>query len=97
MGCAFDMYSTSWTDRSYVITLFVLCWFIPLLVIFMAYIGIVYRVRHSFVENEVIDNCSNGHLKNNERRSRDLHRESEISGSAVSYSQRASYFFQTLI
>lgn len=29
MGCAFDSFSTSWGDRSYVITLMVFCWALP--------------------------------------------------------------------
>ena len=51
MGCAFDLYSTSWNDRSYVATLLVFAWFIPLIVIFTSYIGIIYHIRHSTVKN----------------------------------------------
>lgn len=89
MGCAFDMHSTSWMDRSYVMTLFVLCWFIPLLVILVAYIGIIYRVRHSYVINELPDNCSSVLLENCERSTR-FQRDSEISRSTLTYSQRVS-------
>ena len=49
MGCAFDAFSTSWNHRSYIVTLFVVAWFIPLIVIFRTYNGIIHRVRHSFV------------------------------------------------
>ena len=45
MGCAFDMFSTSWTARSYVLVLFIVCWFIPLIVIIASYCGIIMRVR----------------------------------------------------
>ena len=63
MGCAFDMYSTSWVDRSYVLTLFILCWFVPLFIIFVAYAGIIYRVRHSVVKEILPDKASCGLLK----------------------------------
>ena len=45
MGCAFDMFSTSWTARSYVLVLFIVCWFVPLFVIISSYCGIIMRVR----------------------------------------------------
>ena len=45
MGCAFDLFSTSWTARSYVLLLFIVCWFIPLIVIITSYCGIIMRVR----------------------------------------------------
>ena len=63
MGCAFDMYSKSWIDRSYVLTLFIQCWFVPLFVIFVAYAGIIYRVRHSVVREILSDKASCGLLK----------------------------------
>ena len=47
MGCAFDSFSTSWNDRSYVITLLVLAWLTPLFLICFSYIAIIFRVRHS--------------------------------------------------
>ena len=47
MGCAFDMFSTTWNDRSYVVVLFVLCWCIPLIIIFYSYGSIFFRVRKS--------------------------------------------------
>ena len=47
MGCAFNMYSQSWNDRSYGIFLFCYCWFIPLLIIFFSYMGIIYHTRSS--------------------------------------------------
>ena len=96
MGCAFDMHSTSWTDRSYVITLFVLCWVIPLVVIFMAYIGIIYRVKTSFVANKVNDNGSSSIL-NNDARSTNLHRDSETSRTTASYRKRVSCLFGVVI
>ena len=51
MGCAFDLFITSWKDCSYVITLVVLCWVVPLIVIFISYNGIIYRVKHSTIRN----------------------------------------------
>ena len=41
------MYSQSWNDRSYGIFLFCYCWFIPLLIIFFSYMGIIYHTRSS--------------------------------------------------
>ena len=67
MGCAFDMYSTSINDRSYVVVLFILAWFIPLIVISVSYLGIVYRIRMSsgrfkgFSENKAnVDSIERG-------------------------------------
>ena len=51
MGCAFDMFSTTWNDRSYVVVLFVLCWCIPLIIIFYSYGSIFFRVRKSNARN----------------------------------------------
>ena len=48
MGCAFDMYSQSWNDRSYGLILCFLCWFFPLSIIFASYVGILYRNRSSY-------------------------------------------------
>ena len=47
MGCAFDSFSTSWTDRSYVLTLLVLAWLIPLVSNIVFYVSMIYRVRTS--------------------------------------------------
>ena len=47
MGCTFDMYSSSWSDRSYGLILFVLCWVLPLFVIFFSYLGIISHTRLS--------------------------------------------------
>ena len=47
MGCAFNMYSSAWSDRSYGIVLFLYCWIFPLLIIFFSYIGIMYETRSS--------------------------------------------------
>ena len=94
MGCAFDMHSTSWTDRSYVFALFVLCWCIPLLVIFTAYIGIIYRVRHSFVANANLDNSSRRGLLKIYEGSSNIHRDSENSRSPVPASQRVNFILK---
>ena len=60
MGCSFDNFSTSWWDRSYVITLLILAWFIPLVIIFISHIGILYRVRHSNIKDLLIKKFSYG-------------------------------------
>ena len=51
MGCAFDIFTTSWRDRAYTLTLLILCWFIPLLMIFISYNGIIYRVKSASIRN----------------------------------------------
>ena len=53
MGCAFDMYSQSWNDRSYGLILCFLCWLFPLSIIFSSYVGILYQTRSSY-ENVLI-------------------------------------------
>ena len=50
MGCTFDSFSSSWSDRSYVLTLLVLAWIIPLVIIFLSYIGIIYEVVQSSIK-----------------------------------------------
>lgn len=59
MGCAFDMYTTSWNDRSYVLVLFVLCWFVPLLIMFQSYGAIIYRVSYSGARNILFQGSGN--------------------------------------
>ena len=54
MGCAFDSFSTSWTDRSYVLTLLVLAWLIPLISNIVFYVSMIYRVRTSDFQYYVI-------------------------------------------
>ena len=90
MGCAFDMYSTSWRDRSYVLTLFILCWFVPLIVIFVAYIGIIYRVRHSVVNEILLDKASCGLLQNDNQG--EIKRGSQSSRTSSRYVKRVRYF-----
>ena len=78
MGCAFDMYSQSWNDRSYGLILCFLCWFSPLSIIFASYVGILYRNRSSyetlllrtktFRENKN-DRQSSEHVDNDARKS----------------------------
>jgi len=68
MGCAFNLFVTSWKDGSYVITLIVICWVIPLLIIFISYNGIIYRVKHSRIRNSGERRKSSGDvLKNDEQ------------------------------
>ena len=47
MGCAFNMYSQAWSDRSYGVTLFLYCFVLPLPVILSSYLGIIYLARSS--------------------------------------------------
>ena len=50
IGCSFDSFSTSWKDRSYVITLMVIAWVIPLTILFLSHFSIVHSVRKSNVQ-----------------------------------------------
>ena len=47
MGCAFNMYSQAWSDRSYGVILFLYCFVLPLPVILSSYLGIIYLARSS--------------------------------------------------
>ena len=45
IGCTFDIFSQSWHDRSYVLTLLVTAWLMPLFMIFLSDLGILHRIR----------------------------------------------------
>ena len=62
LGCAFDTFSSSWHDRSYVVTLLVLAWFIPLVIICVTHIGIINRVKNSDVKTIITRQFSCGRL-----------------------------------
>ena len=47
MGCAFNMYSQAWSDRSYGVILFLYCFVLPLPVILSSYLGLIYLARSS--------------------------------------------------
>ena len=47
MGCAFDSFSTSWRDRSYIIVLMVLCWLLPSFHNLAGYIIMMKKLRKS--------------------------------------------------
>ena len=47
MGCTFDSFSSSWNDRSYVLTMMVVAWLIPTAINVFCYVAIVNRVHHS--------------------------------------------------
>ena len=66
IGCTFDSFSTSWTDRSYIIVLLVVAWLIPLLSIILSHIGIFYRIKNSEV-NIVLTNAPEKRLANSSR------------------------------
>ena len=51
MGCTFDYYSSTWNARSYVITLLVFAWAIPLIIIVNAYLRIIRYVKNSNIPN----------------------------------------------
>ena len=66
IGCTFDSFSTSWTDRSYIIMLLVVAWLIPLLSIILSHIGIFYRIKNSEV-NIVLTNAPERRLASSSR------------------------------
>ena len=47
MGCAFNMYSQAWSDRSYGVILFLYCFVLPLPVILSSYLGLIYLAHSS--------------------------------------------------
>ena len=47
MGCAFDSFSTSWGDRSYILVLMVLCWLLPSFHNLAGYITMMKKLRKS--------------------------------------------------
>ena len=49
LGCTFDSFSTSLKDRSYVIILLIIAWFIPMLLIVRSHINILYLIKNSDV------------------------------------------------
>ena len=49
LGCTFDSFSPSLKDRSYVIILLIIAWFIPMLLIVRSHINILYLIKNSDV------------------------------------------------
>ena len=47
MGCAFDSFSKSWIDRSYIMVLLVLCYVLPTTTNWVCYLAMVFRFRNS--------------------------------------------------
>ena len=47
IGCSFDSFSQSWRDRSYVLTLLISAWLVPLIMIFLSDLGILHRIRNT--------------------------------------------------
>ena len=43
MGCTFDMFSSDWNPRSYCYVLLLLCYCLPLCIIFFSYFGIIHH------------------------------------------------------
>ena len=63
MGCAFDSFSTSWRDRSYILALMILCLAIPSVNNTICYAMMLHRVVYSDFKREVLKrlqpNCGN--------------------------------------
>ena len=51
IGCTFDSFSSSWNERSYTITLLVIAWLIPLIIVVSSHVGILYRIRHAEIKS----------------------------------------------
>ena len=45
MGCAYDSFSPSWKDRSYILVLLVFFWLIPIVTMVFCYTAMINRVR----------------------------------------------------
>ena len=60
IGCSFNAFSQSWSDRSYIITLIVFAWMVPTIMIFISHVAILYRVRHSNIKDMLIKKFSCG-------------------------------------
>ena len=50
MGCSFDSFANTWLDKSYILTLMVLCWLAPTTMNLVCYVAILSRVRASDFE-----------------------------------------------
>ena len=50
VGCVFDNFTPSFNARSYVVTLLIVAWIVPMTIIVACYAGILVSVRKSFIE-----------------------------------------------
>ena len=51
IGCSFDSFSSSWKDRTYVFTLLIIAWVVPLVIIFLTHLSILHHVRSANIRN----------------------------------------------
>ena len=80
LGCTFDSFSTSWKDRSYVIILLIIAWFIPMLLIVRSHINILYLIKNSDV-NIVLVNSTNSKVSTSHASSEDKREAVELESS----------------
>ena len=57
-GCSFDAFSTSWQSRSYIVTLVVVAWFLPMTCLCACYFRIFYSVRDGLLRWTEIPNAA---------------------------------------
>ena len=67
MGCTFDCFTTSWNSRSYLITLLIVAWVIPLIIILNSHLRIIIYLRKANIQNLCMNNIQCRLLKRNSR------------------------------
>ena len=61
MGCAFDSFSRSWGDRSYIIVLMVLCWLLPTFHNLAGYTIMMIELKKSNINYQLITRNTRQH------------------------------------
>ena len=56
MGCTFDCFTNTWNSRSYLITLLIVAWVIPLIVILNSHLRIIMYLRKANIQSLLISN-----------------------------------------
>ena len=56
MGCTFDCFTATWNSRSYLITLLIVAWVIPLIVILNSHLRIIMYLRTANIQSLLISN-----------------------------------------
>ena len=56
MGCTFDCFTSTWNSRSYLITLLIVAWVIPLIVILNSHLRIIVYLRKANIQSLFISN-----------------------------------------
>ena len=56
MGCTFDCFTATWNSRSYLITLLIIAWLIPLIIILNSHLRIICELRKLNIQNLFIKN-----------------------------------------